>query len=333
LIEILFFYKLFLALILLKFVLNLVKGTNMESTIFLVAFLVLAAVFVGSTIKIVPQGYQLTVERFGRFTKTLSPGINFLVPFIDTIGRKISMMEAVFDVPRQEVITRDNAGVSCDAVVFTQVYDAAKAAYEVENLRLAIVNLVLTNLRTVIGSMELDEVLSQRDLINGKLLATIDAATTPWGVKVVRIEIKDITPPANLSEAMARQMKAEREKRANITEAEGLREAAILKAEGLKQAAILEAEARKEAAFRDAEARERSAQAEANATAAVSDAIANGDVKAINYFLAQKYIEAFGKLASSPQQRTLIVPADFAGIAGAVEGIKSLLDNNDNKKG
>ncbi len=301
----------------------------MGSTIFAIVILVLGISFVASTIKIVPQGYQFTVERFGKFTRILPPGISFLVPFIDTVGRKISMMEAVFDVQRQEVITRDNAMVSCDAVVFTQVYDAAKAAYEVENLRLAISNLVLTNLRTVVGSLELDEVLSQRDQINSKLLQTIDAATSPWGIKVVRIEIKDITPPANLLEAMARQMKAERDKRAEITEAEGSRAAAILRAEGLKQSTILEAEARKEAAYRDAEARERSAEAEANATKTVSEAIANGDVQAINYFLAQKYIEAFGKLATSPQQKTLIVPADFAGIAGTVEGIKSLLDKGD----
>lgn len=301
----------------------------MGSTIFAIVILVLGISFVASTIKIVPQGYQFTVERFGKFTRILPPGISFLVPFIDTVGRKISMMEAVFDVQRQEVITRDNAMVSCDAVVFTQVYDAAKAAYEVENLRLAISNLVLTNLRTVVGSLELDEVLSQRDQINSKLLQTIDAATSPWGIKVVRIEIKDITPPANLLEAMARQMKAERDKRAEITEAEGSRAAAILRAEGLKQSTILEAEARKEAAYRDAEARERSAEAEANATKAVSEAISQGDVQAINYFLAQKYIEAFGKLATSPQQKTLIVPADFAGIAGTVEGIKSLLDKGD----
>lgn len=301
----------------------------MGSTIFAIVILVLGISFVASTIKIVPQGYQFTVERFGKFTRILPPGISFLVPFIDTVGRKISMMEAVFDVQRQEVITRDNAMVSCDAVVFTQVYDAAKAAYEVENLRLAISNLVLTNLRTVVGSLELDEVLSQRDQINSKLLQTIDAATSPWGIKVVRIEIKDITPPANLLEAMARQMKAERDKRAEITEAEGSRAAAILRAEGLKQSTILEAEARKEAAYRDAEARERSAEAEANATKMVSEAIAKGDVQAINYFLAQKYIEAFGKLATSPQQKTLIVPADFAGIAGTVEGIKSLLDKGD----
>jgi regulator of protease activity HflC (stomatin/prohibitin superfamily) len=249
------------------------------------------------------------------------------MPFVEVVGRKISMMEAVFDVQRQEVITRDNAMVSCDAVVFTQVYDAAKAAYEVENLRLAISNLVLTNLRTVVGSMELDEVLSQRDQINTKLLLTIDSATTPWGVKVVRIEIKDITPPANLLEAMARQMMAERNKRAEITEAEGSRAAAILRAEGIKQATILEAEANKEAAFRNAEGRERSAEAEATATTTVSKAIAGGDIQAINYFLAQKYIEAFALLASSPQQRTVIIPTDLAALGGAVEGVRALLDS------
>ena len=298
----------------------------MEGLFFAVVFVVLALVFVSSTVTIVPQGRQFTVERFGRFTNSLQPGIHFIVPLIDRVGRKISMMESVLDVPRQEVITRDNAMVSCDAVVFTQVYDPAKAAYEVENLQLAIINLAMTNLRTVIGSLELDEVLSQRDEINARLLATIDAATTPWGVKVVRIEIKDLTPPANLTESMARQMKAERDRRADITEAEGSRQAAILRAEGLKQATILEAEARKEAAFRDAEARERSAEAEAKATKMVSDAIAQGDVSAINYFLAQRYIEAFAQLASSPQQRTVIVPTEMAGIAGALEGIKVLTD-------
>jgi regulator of protease activity HflC (stomatin/prohibitin superfamily) len=298
----------------------------MDLLFFAGVFVVLALMFVSGTVTIVPQGRQFTVERFGRFTHALRPGIHFIIPFVDRIGRKISMMESVLDVPRQEVITRDNAMVSCDAVVFTQVYDPAKAAYEVENLQLAIINLAMTNLRTVIGSMELDEVLSQRETINSRLLTTIDAATTPWGVKVVRIEIKDLTPPGNLTEAMARQMKAERDRRADITEAEGARQAAILRAEGLKQATILEAEARKEAAFRDAEARERGAEAEARATEMVSEAIAKGDVSAINYFLAQRYIEAFGKLASSPQQRTVIVPTDLAGIAGAIEGIRVLTD-------
>lgn len=296
----------------------------MEPLIFALSVLAAAIAFVASTIKIVPQGRQFTVERFGRFTRSLHPGIHFIVPVMDKIGRKISMMESVLDIPRQEVITRDNAMVSCDAVVFTQVYDPAKAAYEVEDLRLAIVNLALTNLRTVIGSMELDQALFQRDQINAQLLSTIDAATTPWGVKVVRIEIKDLSPPADLNEAMARQMKAERDRRAEITLAEGEKQAAILRAEGRKQAAILEGEARKEAAFRDAEARERTAEAEARATTMVSDAIAKGDVNAINYFLGQRYIDAFEKLASSPQQRTVIVPTELAGIAGALEGVMAL---------
>jgi regulator of protease activity HflC (stomatin/prohibitin superfamily) len=285
----------------------------------------LLAVMVGfSAVKFVPQGREWTVERFGRYTRTLKPGIAFLVPFIDGVGRKISMMETVLDVPRQEVITKDNAIVTCDAVVFIQVIDAAKAAYEVQNLNQAILNLSMTNLRTVVGSMDLDEVLSQRDAINARLLTVLDSATHPWGVKATRIEIKDLTPPADLTAAMARQMKAERERRAQILEAEGDKQAQVLRAEGAKQAAILEAEGRREAAFRDAEARERAAEAEAKATSAVSEAISKGDVNAINYFLGQKYIEAFGALASSPQQRTLIVPADFAGIAGLLEGIRTL---------
>jgi regulator of protease activity HflC (stomatin/prohibitin superfamily) len=280
-----------------------------------------------STVKVVPQGRQWTVERFGRYTTTLKPGIAFLMPFVDRIGRRLSMMETVLAVPQQDVITKDNAIVTCDAIVFIQVIDAAKAAYEVENLNLAITNLAMTNLRTVVGSMELDETLSQRDAINARLLSVIDAATHAWGVKVMRIEIKDLTPPADINEAMARQMKAERIKRAEILTAEGDRAAAILRAEGAKQSAILEAEGRKEAAFRDAEARERTGEAEARATAVVSDAIRNGDVNAINYFLGQRYVDAFAKLAESPQQRTLIVPADLAGLAGLVEGVKLLSEN------
>ncbi|NWG53279.1 MAG: SPFH/Band 7/PHB domain protein [Hydrogenophilaceae bacterium] len=297
-----------------------------EINIPLLVFLVLAVVVAFSAIKSVPQGRQWTVERFGRFTRVLKPGIAFIVPFVDRIGRRLSMMETVLDVPRQEVITKDNAVVSVDAVVFIQVIDAPKAAYEVENLTLAILNLALTNVRTVVGSMELDEVLSQRDAINARLLTVIDAATHPWGVKVTRIEIKDLQPPADLTAAMARQMKAERERRALILEAEGEKQSAILRAEGAKQAAILEAEGRREAAFRDAEAREREAEAEARATDVVSEAIGKGDVNAINYFLGLKYIEAFGQLATAQQQRTVIVPADFSGIAGFAESLKALID-------
>ena len=289
-----------------------------------IVFVVLAIAVVTSTIKVVPQGRQFTVERFGRYTRTLKPGIAFLTPFVDRIGRRLSMMETVLGVPQQEVITKDNAIVSVDAVVFIQIVDAAKAAYEVENLNQAIMNLSLTNVRTVVGSMDLDEVLSQRDHINARLLTVIDAATNSWGVKVMRIEIKDLTPPPDLTQAMARQMKAERERRAQILEAEGEKQAAILRAEGDKQSAILKAEGQKEAAFREAEARERMAQAEAKATEVVSTAIREGDVNAVNYFLGQRYVDAFAKLAESPQQRTLIVPADFAGIAGLVEGVKAL---------
>ena len=289
--------------------------------------LIFGVILLFSAVKVVPQGSQYTVEQFGRFTRLLSPGLAFIMPFVDRIGRKLSLMERVLDIPGQEVITKDNAMVSCDAVVFTQIVDAARAAYEVQDLDRAIINLSLTNIRTVVGSMDLDQVLSNRDEINARLLVTIDAATQPWGVKVTRIEIKDLTPPADITAAMARQMKAEREKRAQILEAEGSKQSAILKAEGQKQSQILEAEGRREAAFRDAEAREREAEAEAKATSYVSDAIAKGDVNAINYFLGLKYVEAFAALASSPQQRTVIVPADFAGLVGAIEGVKALTDN------
>jgi regulator of protease activity HflC (stomatin/prohibitin superfamily) len=287
---------------------------------------VLAVILLTASVKVVPQGYQYTVEQFGRFTRLLGPGLAFIIPFVDRIGHKINVMESVLDIPQQIVITRDNAMVSCDAVVFTQVIDPVPAAYEVNDLVRAITNLSMTNIRTVVGSMDLDQVLSNRDDINARLLAVIDAATHPWGVKVTRIEIKDLTPPADITEAMARQMKAERLKRAEILQAEGEKQSAILKAEGLKQSQILEAEGRREAAFRDAEARERSAEAEARATSAVSEAIAKGDVHALNYFLGLKYVEAFSRLASSPQQRTVIVPADFAGLVGAIEGVKSLTD-------
>jgi regulator of protease activity HflC (stomatin/prohibitin superfamily) len=288
-------------------------------------FVILALFVVLSAIKMVPQGREYTVERFGRYTRTLKPGISILTPFVESIGRKINLMEQVLDVPRQEVITKDNVSVQVDAIVFIQVMDAAAAAYRVENLPYAITQLTMTNLRTVVGNMELDEVLSQRDHINSRLLEVIDQATSPWGVKVARIEIKDLTPPPDITNAMARQMKAERERRAVITEADGEKQAAITVAEGQKQAAILQAEGRREAAFRDAEARERSASAEATATELVSNAIAKGDVNAINYFIAQKYVEAFGKLAESPQQKTVIVPADMASLVGSIAGVANLV--------
>ena len=280
-----------------------------------------------SAFKFVPQGYNYTVERFGRYTRTLNPGMSIITPFLERVGRKMNMMETVLDVPQQEVITKDNAMVSCDAVVFIQVVDSVAAAYEVNNLNHAITNLSLTNIRTVVGSMDLDEVLSNRDDINARLLTVIDAATNPWGVKVPRIEIAALGPPADITEAMARQMKAERLKRAEILTAEGDKQSAILKAEGQKQAQILEAEGRREAAFRDAEAREREAEAEAKATAMVSEAIARGDVNAVNYFLGQAYVEAFAKLAESDQQRTVIIPAEFSSLIGTLEGIKGLTGN------
>ncbi len=292
---------------------------------FAIALVVLAAVLLFSVVKIVPQGREFTVERFGKYTRTLTPGIHLLTPFIERIGRRMNMMEQVLDVPTQEVITKDNAMVKVDGIVFIQVMDAAAAAYRVDNLPYAIAQLCMTNLRTVVGSMELDEVLSQRDAINTRLLQVIDAATEPWGVKANRIEIKDLTPPADITNAMARQMKAERERRAVITEADGEKQAAIARAEGAKQSAILQAEGRKEAAFRDAEAREREAEAEARATAMVSEAIARGDVNAINYFVAQKYVEAFAELARSPQQKTVIVPSEMGALVGTIAGVGELV--------
>jgi regulator of protease activity HflC (stomatin/prohibitin superfamily) len=272
-------------------------------------------------VKVVPQGREYTVERFGRYMRTLSPGLHVITPFVEAVGAKLNMMEQVLDVPSQEVITRDNAMVRVDGVVFFQILDAAKAAYEVSNLEIAILNLTMTNLRTVMGSMDLDELLSQRDRINAQLLRTVDEATTPWGVKVTRIEIKDIAPPKDLVDSMAGQMKAERDKRAAILEAEGQRQAAILTAEGAKQSQILEAEGRKEAAFRDAEARERAAEAEAKATAMLSQALARGDRQAINYFVAQKYVEAFGRFATSPNQKVVFLPLEATSLLGSLAGI------------
>jgi regulator of protease activity HflC (stomatin/prohibitin superfamily) len=291
---------------------------------FILVWVILAIALIFMGVKAVTQGYEYTIERFGRYTQTLTPGLHFIVPFMDRVGNKINMMESVLDVPSQEVITKDNAVVQVDGVIFYQVLDAAKAAYEVRDLERATLNLTMTNIRTVMGSMDLDELLSERDSINARLLSVVDDATEPWGIKVTRIEIKDITPPRDLVESMGRQMKAERDKRATILVAEGDRQSEILRAEGEKQSAILEAEGRREAAYKDAEAREREAQAEAAATSMVSDAIANGGVQAINYFVAQKYVEALGQFATSPNQKTLLLPMETTGIMGSIAGIAEI---------
>ena len=295
-----------------------------ELSVFAIALIVVAVLVVFKGVVIVNQGYEYTIERLGRFTRSLRPGFHVLIPFIDNVGAKVNMMERVLEVPSQEVITRDNAVVKVDGVVFFQVLDAAKASYEVNYLENAVLNLTMTNIRTVLGSMDLDESLSKRDHINAALLMVVDAATTPWGIKVTRIEIKDITPPADLVESMARQMKAERNKRASILEAEGARQAEILRAEGEKRALILDAEGEKEAAFRQAEARERLAQAESEATRMVSEAIANGNVQAINYFVAQKYIDAIQALGASPNQKILFLPLEATSMLGALGGIGEL---------
>ncbi|MEL1263563.1 SPFH domain-containing protein [Pseudoxanthomonas putridarboris] len=303
-----------------------------ETSFVAIVLLIAGVIILFKTVRMVPQGYEWTVERFGKYTHTLEPGLHFLVPIIYGIGRKVNVMEQVLDVPSQDVITKDNAVVKVDGVVFFQVLDAAKAAYEVSNLEIATIALVQTNIRTVIGSMDLDESLSQRETINAQLLGVVDHATNPWGIKVNRIEIRDIQPPRDLIDSMARQMKAEREKRAQILEAEGSRQSEILRAEGEKQAAVLEAEGRKEAAFRDAEARERLAEAEARATQMVSDAIAKGDVQAINYFIAQKYVEAFKELATAPNQKFVLMPMESSGIIGSIAGIAELAKEALNKQ-
>ena len=301
--------------------------------LFATVLFVFAILMVFMSVKSVPQGMEYTVERFGKYINTLTPGLNIIVPIIDRIGRKLNMMEQVLDVPSQEVITKDNAMVRVDGVIFYQVMDAPKAAYEVNFLDVAIINLVMTNIRTVMGSMDLDELLSRRDEINARLLSVVDDATSPWGIKVTRIEIKDIAPPKDLVDSMARQMKAEREKRAQILEAEGLRQAEILKAEGLKQGAILDAEGRKEAAFRDAEARERLAEAEAKATTMVSEAIANGNVQAINFFVAQKYIESIKEIATADNSKLILMPLEASSVIGALGGIGELAKEALAKKG
>jgi regulator of protease activity HflC (stomatin/prohibitin superfamily) len=305
----------------------------MELIIFLlpIAFIVIVIM---QAIRTVPQGYGFTVERFGRYTHTLRPGLHVIIPFVDRIGARVSVMETVLEVPSQDVITRDNAAVNVDGIVFFQILDIAKSVYEVANIKQAILAMTMTNIRTVMGSMDLDELLSQREAINARLLGVVDDATSPWGLKVTRIEIKDIRPPRDLVESMGRQMKAERDKRATILEAEGERQSAVLKAEGEKLALILEAEGKREMAFREAEGRERLAQAEASATTALSDAIGSGNQQALSYFVAQKYVEALKALATSPNQKVLMMPVDTAGLLGSIAGVAELLKSSaDDHKG
>lgn len=296
----------------------------MPVEVYVLAIVVLAVVFIRSGIIVVPQGMEFTLEYFGRYTRTMEPGLHFILPFVERVGARINVMEQVLDIPSQQVITRDNAMITADGVVFFQVLEAAKSAYEISNLKSAILNLVMTNLRTVMGSMDLDELLSQRGKINSQLMHVVDDATKPWGLKLTRIEIRDIQPPRDLVDSMARQMKAERDRRAAILEAEGFKQAAILKAEGQKQAEVLSAEARKQAAFLDAEARERGAEAEAKATTMVSEAIGQGNMGAINYFVALKYVEAFKDMAAAPNKKLIFMPMETSGVIGSIAGIGEL---------
>ncbi len=304
----------------------------LAANIFVIVLVVFAIIVVSRAVRSIPQGEEWTVERFGRYTNTLQPGLRFIIPLVDQIGAKVNMMETVLDIGSQEVITKDNAMVQADAIAFYQVVDAAAATYEVRNMERALDNLSQTNIRTVIGAMDLDEVLSNRDLINGKLLDVIDQASNPWGIKVTRVEIKDLAPPRDIIDAMGKQMKAEREKRAEILQAEGEKQSAILKAEGVKESQVREAEGRREAAFLDAEARERAGEAEAKATAMVSVAIAEGDIQAVNYFVAQKYTEALRDIAAAPNTKTIMVPLEAGSLIGSIAGISELAKEAMSKK-
>jgi regulator of protease activity HflC (stomatin/prohibitin superfamily) len=298
----------------------------MEGSLIFVGVLAVLVLFVlWAGVKTVPQGYQWTIERFGRFRATLKPGLNLIIPFIDRIGHKVNVQESVLDIPSQTVITRDNATVTVDGVVFFQVIVAEQAAYQVADLQQAIVNLSLTNIRTAIGAMDLDEVLSKRDEINTRLLGVLDNATQPWGTKITRVELKDVRPPEDVVASMAKQLNADREKRARVLEAEGFRQAAVLKAEGTKQAEILAAEGRLEAAKRDAEARERLAQAEAEATRMVSQAVASGNIQALNYFVAQKYVETLHAIGTSNSSKLVMIPLEASSIAGTIAGIGEIV--------